>query len=143
MQDKKKRRSSSLARIDSVLAPPEPADLDWPDSVSVAGEVSTPRTPGQPPGHPSVSADRNIRPSRVRAHARRQQMAALHQTDLEKLHGGRGGQKEVAGKQQEAGQGFHHSVTAAFDEVGDTASQKHGAAYQTYQERLNKYTRFV
>ena len=145
MQDKKKRRSSSLARIDSVLAPPEPAaDLDWPDSVSVAGEVSTPRTPGQPPGHPSVSsghpsvsADRNIRPSRVRAHARRQQMAALHQTDLEKLHGGRGGQEEVASKQQEAGQGFHHSVTAAFDEVGDTASQKHGAAYQTYQERLN------
>ena len=139
MQDKKKRRSSSLARIDSVLAPPEPAaDLDWPDSVSVAGEVSTP-----PSGHPSVSADRNIRPSRVRAHARRQQMAALHQTDLEKLHGGRGGQEEVAGKQQEAGQGFHHSVTAAFDEVGDTASQKHGAAYQTYQGRLNIDTRFV
>ena len=138
MQDKKKRRSSSLARIDSVLAPPEPAaDLDWPDSVSVAGEVST------PPGHPSVSADRNIRPSRVRAHARRQQMAALHQTDLEKLHGGRGGQEEVAGTQQEAGQGFHHSVTAAFDEVGDTANQKHGAAYQTYQGRLNIDTRFV
>ena len=151
MQDKKKRRSSSLARIDSVLAPPEPAaDLDWPDSVSVAGEVSTPRTPGHPPGHPSVSADRNIRPSRVRAHARRQQMAALHQTDLEKLHGGRGGQEEGASKQQEAGQGFHHSVTAAFDEVGDTAGQKHGAAYQTYQGRLNtnlpqfnKYTRLV
>ena len=137
MQDKKKRRSSSLARIDSVLAPPEPAaDLDWPDSVSVAGEVSTPRSPAQPPGHASVSADRNIRPSRVRAHARRQQMAAVLQTDLEKLHGGRG-QEEVAGKQQEAGQGFHHSVTAAFDEVGDTASQKHGAAYQTYQGRLN------
>ena len=62
-----------------------------------------------------------------------------------KLH-----QEEVAGKQQEAGQGFHHSVTAAFDEVGDTASQKHGAAYQTYQGRLNidlprftKYTRLV
>ena len=52
-------------------------------------------------------------------------------------------QEEVAGKQQEAGQGFHHSVTAAFDEVGDTASQKHGAAYQTYQGRLNIDTRFV
>ena len=55
-----------------------------------------------------------------------------------KLH-----QEEVASKQQEAGQGFHHSVTAAFDEVGDTANQKHGAAYQTYQGRLNIDTRFV
>ena len=113
MQDKKKRRSSSLARIDSVLAPPEPAaDLDWPDSVSVAGEVSTPRSPGQPPGHPSVSADRNIRPSRVRAHARRQQMAALHQTDLEKLHGGRGGQE--AGLQTNISQSRRRSPTCAY-----------------------------
>ena len=113
MQDKKKRRSSSLARIDSVLAPPEPAaDLDWPDSVSVAGEVSTPRSPGQPPGHSSVSADRNIRPSRVRAHARRQQMAALHQTDLEKLHGGRGGQE--AGLQTKISQSRRRPPTGAF-----------------------------
>ena len=112
MLEQGRRRSASLMREDA---------RDWPDSASVMAETMAPA--------PGDSSHGNSAPAPTKSNGgqthrpgsnRQQQVQASRKTDLEKLYWTLNGDQasaRFAGNEKIDSNGFHHSATAAFDEV--------------------------